>query len=169
MNNLLSKFQVGFRRNHSTQLSLRYFTDNVLGAMDQGTLTGALFIDLKKAFNTLPHAGLLQKVKRYGITDITLSWFSDYLADRNQVVCVNGKLSHSLPVLTGVPQDSILGPLFFIMYINDLLSCLQFPQLMMYADDTVIYLSSNSISEIEMKLSLDLANVSYWLRENNLC
>jgi len=86
-NCLLSKFQFGFRKNHSTQLSVTYFTDKILKAMDQGNLTGALFIDLKKAFDTLPHESLLRKLKSYGITDITLAWFSDYLSNRNQVVC----------------------------------------------------------------------------------
>ena len=166
-NCLLSKFQFGFRKNHSTQLSVTYFTDKILKAMDQGNLTGALFIDLKKAFDTLPHESLLRKLKSYGITDITLAWFSDYLSNRNQVVCRRYLLGSSACPNWSTP-GSILGPLLFILYINDLPSCLQFSEVVMYADDTVIYFSCNSISETEMKLSLDLANVSHWLKENKL-
>ena len=131
-------------------------------------MTGALFTDLRKAFDTLPHKSLLRELESYGIEGITLAWFSDYPSHRNQVVCVDGICSDPQPVLTGVPQRSILGPSLFILYINDLPSCLQFSQILMYADDTVIYVSCNSISEIEMQLSLDLVNVSYWLKENKL-
>ena len=79
--------------------------------MDQGNMTGAFFIDLRKAFDTLPHKSLLRKLESYGIKDITLAWFSDYLSNRNQVVCVDGTCSDLQPVLTGDPQGSILGPL----------------------------------------------------------
>ena len=81
--------------------------------MDKGNLTGSLFIDLKKAFDTLPHAGLLRKLVRYGITDITVALFSHYLSDRTQIVCVDGTFSDPQPVQSAVPQGSILGPLFF--------------------------------------------------------
>lgn len=80
-------------------------------------------------------------------------------------MCVDGTCSDFQPVLTGVPQGSILGPLLFMLYINDLPSCLQFSQILIYADDTVIYFSCNPMSEIEMKLSLDLANVSHSLKK----
>ena len=83
-----------------------------------------------------------------------------YLSDRTQIVCVDGTCSDPQPVQSGVPQGSILGPLLFILYINDLPSCLQFSEVLMYADDTVIYFSGNSIPDIEMKLSLDLTNES---------
>ena len=154
--------------NHSTQFSVTYFTDTVLKAMDKGNLTGALFIDMKKAFDTLPHMSFLQKLERYRIMDTPLAWFSDYLSESNQMVCVDGICSNPQPIQSGGPQGSILGPLLFILYINDLPSCPQFSEILMYADDTVIYFSGNPISDIEMKLSLDLTKVSYWLKENNL-
>ena len=85
-----------------------------------------------------------------------------------QAVCVEDELSSPMPVLSGVPQGSILGPVLFTLYINDLPSCIQFSNIMMYADDTVIYLSSTSTSDIELKLNLDLANLSQWLHYNKL-
>ena len=108
-NHLLSKFQFGFRKNHPNEFSVTYFTDNVLKAMDKGNLTCASFIDMKKAFDTLLHTSLLQKLERYGIMDTPLAWFSDYLSDRNQIVCVDGICSDPQPVQSGVPQYSILG------------------------------------------------------------
>ena len=97
--------------------------------------------------------------------DTPLACFSDYLSDRNQIVCVDGICSDPQPVQSGVPQGSIFGPLLFILYISDLPSCLQFSEILLYADDIVIYFSGNSICGIDMKLSLDLTNVSCWLKE----
>ena len=115
-------------------------------------MSGSLFINLRrslrKAFDTLPHQSLLRKLESYRVKDINLAWFSDYLSNRNQVVCVDGTYSDPQPVLTGVPQGSILSLLLFIFYINDLPCCLQFSQILMYDDVTVIYFSGNSISEI---------------------
>ena len=101
-NHLLSKFQFGFRKNHPNEFSVTYFTDNVLKGMDKGNLTCASFIDMKKAFDTPLHTSLLQKLERYGIMDTPLAWFSDYLSDRNQIVCVDGICSDPQPVQSGV-------------------------------------------------------------------
>ena len=93
---------------------------------------------------------------------------ASYLTNRSQAVCVGDELSSPMPVLSGVPQGSILGTVLFTLYINDLSSCIQFSNVMMSADDTVFHLSSSSTSEIELKLNLDLANLSQWLHYNKL-
>ena len=98
----------------------------------------------------------------------SLAWLTSCLTNRSQAVCVEDELSSPMPVFSGVPQGSILGPVLFILYINDLPSCIQFSNIMMYADDTVIYLSSTTTLDIELKLNLDLVNLSQWLHHNKL-
>ena len=165
---LLNSFQSGFRRYHSTQTAVTYFCDTIRRSTDAGKLTGALFIDLKKAFDTVPHDDLICKLKRFGMEENSLAWLTSYLTNRSQAVCVEDELSSPMPVFSGVPQGSILGPVLFILYINDLPSCIQFSNIMMYADDTVIYLSSTTTLDIELKLNLDLVNLSQWLHHNKL-
>ena len=165
---VLNAFQSGFRRHHSTLTAVTYFCDSIRRSTDAGKLTGALFIDLKKAFDTVPHDDLICKLRRFGLEENSLAWMASYLTNRSQAVCVGDELSSPMPVLSGVPQGSILGPVLFTLYINDLPSCIQFSNIMMYADDTVFHLSSSSTSEIELKLNLDLANLSQWLHYNKL-
>ena len=100
--------------------------------------------------------------------EISRAWLTSYLTNRTQAVCIGDELSSPMPVLSGVPQGSILGPVLFTLYINDLPSCIQFSNIIMCADETVVYLSSPSTSEIELKLNLDLANLPQWLYYNKL-
>ena len=112
-NSLLSPYQSGFRADHSTQfsqLAVTFLTDKIRGHMDKGLLTGAVFIDLKKAFDTVPHDGLLNKLFRYGIQDQPLSWFESYLTNRTQSVSIENHLSSAANISSGVPQGSVLGP-----------------------------------------------------------
>ena len=125
--------------------------------MDKGLLTGAVFIDLKKAFDTVPHDGLLNKLFRYGIQDQPLSWFESYLTNRTQSVSIENHLS-----------SSVLRPLLFIIYINDLPLAVGLSSAMLYADDTVIFSAASSIDQLKLNLSLDLNVVSNWLTANGL-
>ena len=102
-------------------------------------MTGALFVDLKKAFGTVPHKELISKLESFGFVDNSIAWFTNYLSNRSQVVSLGTNLSSPLAVLNGVPQGSILGPVLFTLYINDLPSCINFSNVIMYADDTVIF------------------------------
>ena len=165
---LLSPFQAGFRQHHSTESAVLYFTDEIRRSAESGKLTGALFIDLRKAFDSVPYKELLPKLKRFGFGENSINWFTSYLSDRFQAVSLDNELSSPLAVLSGVPQGSILGPVLFTLYINDLPSCVDVCKVMMYADDTVIFFSAPLISEIELQLNLELINLSEWLSTNKL-
>ena len=118
-NSLLSPYQSGFRANHSTRLAVTFLTDKIRGHMDKGLLTGTVFIDLKKAFDTVPHDGLLNMLYRYGIQDQPLSWFESYLTNRTQRVSIENHLSSAANISSGVPQGSVLGPLLFILALHN--------------------------------------------------
>lgn len=167
-NDLLSQYQNGFRPGHSTCTALLDVTDYLKTNMDQGQVTGVVYLDLKKAFDTVDHKLLLTKLLRYGINGTELQWFTNYLQNRSQSVSVNGAISDSCKVTCGVPQGSILGPLFFIMFINDLSSSIQKSKVILYADDTALFYSSKSMEEIENALNHDLEIAYKWLQVNKL-
>ena len=111
--------------------------------MDKGRLTGVVFLDIRKAFDSVDHSILLEKVQFYGVTGRELMWIKSYLTAQQQQCLVNGCLSSQSNLLCGVPQGSILGPLLFLIWcINDLPNCLKFTTLCLYADDTQIFTSS---------------------------
>ena len=167
-NSLLSPYQSGFRANHSSQLAITFLTDKIHGHMDKGLLTGAVFIDLKKAFDTVPHDGLLNKLFRYGIQDQPLSWFESYLTNRTQSVSIENHLSSAANISSGAPQGSVLRPLLFIIYINYLPLAVGLSSVMLYADDTVIFSAASSIDQLQLNLSLDLNVASNCLIANGL-
>ena len=126
------------------------------------------WLDLKKAFYTVNHSSLVNKLDHYGIRGTENGWFSDYLAERHQVASINGILSDPLLINTGVPQWSILGPLLFVLYINDLPSCRCVSEVNMYAVDTAFYFSGTDVLYIKDKLQTDLNNLHGWINANKL-
>ena len=157
---MLSEAQFGFRKYHSTGTCILHLLDVIYKNMDAGKYTGVVFLDLKKAFDTVDHSILLNKLISMNVHQDSLPWFRNYLSDRKQKVKVNGKKSDNRMVKCGVPQGSILGPLLFIIYINDLGQYLSECKINLYADDTALYTEANSHIELLLNLRLVLSIVS---------
>ena len=143
----------------SAKAFVDYLVDHILEHMDKQQLTGAAFIDLKRAFDLVDHCCLLHKLEHYGFRGLSLGWFRNYLTIRSQKVQYGNNLSSSLPLEIGVPQGSLLGPLLFVIYINDLPQCLLQSAISMYADETVIYYAGPETSTIRECLQQDLKRV----------
>ena len=167
-NNILSKHQGGFRNNHSTLDTIAKFTDDVYTAINSHELTLAVFIDFRKAFDTINHQILLKQLNKLGFDNNFTNWTKDYLTDRFQQTLANGIRSGPRRVTCGVPQGSILGPLFFLVYINDLSSAIKRSQLKLFADDTTIYYSSKNVIALQNVIQQDLLNVAQWCDSNAL-
>jgi retron-type reverse transcriptase len=137
--NMLTTYQFGFRKQHSTELASVIFLDDIRKAMDNGIVTGAIYVDLNKAFDTISHPATINKLSDYGITGITIpqQWIASYLFGRYQRVSYHQTLSSPEPIYFGVPQGSILGPLLFLLHFNEAASVLSNRKIVKFADDTV--------------------------------
>ena len=167
-NGLLNSGQSGFRSLHSTLTALLETSDNWCVNIDRGLLNGVIFIDLRKAFDTIDHKIILQKLTKYGVDQDALKWFKSYLTNRMQRCKVNNHLSRESPLNCGVPQGSIIGPLLFLIYINDLPNCLNVGTPRMYADDTNVTFSAATIPDLESQINSDLKYIDRWLKANKL-
>ena len=166
--NILYQYQFGFRAKHSTSQALISMVENLKSAIDNGQYGCGLFIDLRKAFDTVNHSILLNKLHHYGIRGITNDWFKSYLSDRQQYVSINGHNSSCSNLICGVPQGSVLGPLLFLIYINDLPNTSSKLQFHLFADDTNVNFVSNDLDYIENCVNEELKSISKWLRANRL-
>ncbi len=162
-NNLLHPLQFGFRHNHSTETATCLLLENIKWSLDKGFKVGAVFLDLKKAFDTVNHNISMSKITKYNISKQSLLWFDSYLISREQSVVINNVKSVPHNIDIGIPQETILGPILFSIYINDLSEVCPDASLQMYADDTVIYVSGKNCVEIEEKVIKNLEKVSAWL------
>ena len=148
LSEIIYKFQFGFRKQYSTNHALLSIVEQIPTALDEKKFACGVFIDLEKAFDTVNHEILLSKLNHYGIRGVANKWFSSYLSNRYERVSLNGVSSTRLPVTCGVPQASILGPLLFLIYINDMNTAIQFSTTYHFADDTNLFYSSKSINQL---------------------
>ena len=136
--------------------------------MNDNKIVIATYIDAMKAFDTVNHKILLQKAEHYGIKGLVLDWLRNYLTERYQCTIANNVISDRKLITCGVPQGSVCGPLLFLIYINDIASVLDYCKVSLYADDTVIYIDHNDVSEAVELVQNDLNNLSKWCERNKL-
>jgi hypothetical protein len=164
--NALYPLQFGFRSNHSTKYALMNCIENINKALDSGKFACSVFIDLQKAFDTVDHNILFSKLNFYGVRGVALSWFKSFLTGRTQYVSVSGVDSILREIIYGVPQGSVLGPLLFLLYINDLFNAIPYSQANLFADDTMLFLQNSSLKSLTKRINLDLKCLCNWLNAN---
>ena len=164
---LLFKYQSGFRRKLSTETCLIHLTDFIRFHMDEGHFVGMILFDLQKAFDTVNYSILLTKFKDIGLSGSAVNWFSSYLSDRQQLVDVSGTFSSETKIECGVPQGSIMGPLLFLIYVNDMPAVVKH-KLLIYADDAALLVHGKNLKDIQSSLSSELEMVNQWLISNKL-
>ena len=165
---LIYKHQFGFRANHSTNHALISITESVKYSIDEGNYVGGVFIDLQKAFDTVNHDILCEKLSHYGFRGNSQTLIRSFLTNRQQYVSMNGSDSSKLNIKCGVPQGSTLGPLLFSIYKNDLRFSLKRSIASHFADDTCISYTSKKLKTLETDLNHDLQLTSEWLKANRL-
>ena len=136
--------------------------------MDSGKILIGVFLDLRKAYDTFDHCILLDKLYKYGIRGTPWNWFKSYLENRKQYVCYSDILSATMPIMHGVPQGSILGPLLFILYINNLANVSEKLFSILFADDTTVLIEGTNINTMIAILNCELAKLTEWLNSNKL-
>ena len=167
-NKILYSFQFGFRQNHSAVMALITLVDKISKALENGEFAIGLFLDFSKAFDTINYDVLFMKLFHYGVRGCALDWFMSYLTNRKQYVVYNGACSNLKPITCGVPQGSILGPLLFLIYVNDLAYVSEYLFMVMFADDTNALVSHKDLMTLENRCNEEMIKISEWVNSNKL-
>ena len=168
INDILSNNQYGFRNNFTTCHALIDLHEQLTKSIDDKLCTIGVFIDLKKAFDTIDHSLLLQKLNRYGIRGIANSWLSSYLKERSQYVFYNNENSDAMNICCGVPQGSILGPKLFILYINDMVNVSKILKFIIFAENPNLFCTSKDIVSLSVTICNELIKLKKWFALNKL-
>ena len=166
--NVLYKSQYGLRKNMSTSLAILELVEEITNAIDDRKSTVGVFIDLKKAFDTVDHNILIKKLEHYGIRGLANKCVRSYLENRNQYVRINYTDSECMKISCGVPQGSILGPALYILYVNDMCNVSSIVKSILFADDTNLFLVGDDLKEVCETMSLELYKLSRWFQANKL-
>lgn len=165
---IIYDLQFGFQKNKSAVMALIEAVDIITKALDKGEVTIGISLDLSKAFDTVNHGILIDKLQKYGIRGIAIDWFKNYLENRRQYVIYNGNKSNEESITYGVPQGSILGPLLFLIYINDLSSLSENCQTILFADDANLLFSSRNKEHLVRDINNELNIIQEWMNINEL-
>ena len=166
--NLFYKYQFGFRERHGTDIALIVLIDKIMSALNEGDYVFGLFLDLSKAFDTVDHNILLMKLYKYGIRGVAHDWIKSYLEERKQYVSFNKHDSSTMDIKCGVPQGSILGPLLFLIYVNDLSNVSSILFTLLFADDTNVFVTWKNLSTLFTTMNGELVRLSEWMNVNKL-
>ena len=167
-NNILIPSQFGFQKNKSTELAVNAIINNIINSFDIKETSYCIFLDFAKAFDTVNHDILIKKLEHYGIRGMPLNWFKSYLYQRQQSTEIEGTLSDIEYIKCGVPQGSVLGPLLFLLYINDIANSSSILKFFLFADDTTLFYSAKTSPYLEKQLNVELKKVNNWLVSNKL-
>ena len=168
LHHILYDFQFGFRKHYSTVFALVDVLDNIYEHLDKHEYVIGIYLDLQKAFDTVNHDILLYKLSNYGIRGVVYQWFKSYLTGRKQFTTLAGFHSETVPVSTGVPQGSVLGPLLFLLYINDIYNATPYVRVKLFADDTNLFLYDKSLLNLFDRANESLQCLHKWFVANKL-
>jgi len=166
--NILYDKQFGFRSNYSTDYAILSIIDKIQQAIDKREFSCGIFLDMSKAFDTVNHQILIAKLNRYGFRGPISDWLTDYLKDRKQFVSIGETFSDQQTILLGVPQGSVLGPLLFLLYINDFHLCSNIFDFHLFADDASLFYKHKNLTSLQTNANVELGNIYAWLCANKL-
>ena len=168
LTSIISPQQFGFQKKKSTSDALLNFVEDIYESLNERENSLSIFVDLKKAFDLVDHKILLNKLEKYGIRGLPLTWFRNYLTDRYQCVKIGSSKSEFLPITLGVPQGSVIAPLAFILFINDLPNFSNLCRSILFADDTTLTANDSDIIRLNLSINAELLNFKNWTISNKL-